>query len=266
MVNINYKKGFTLIELLVVISIIGLLSSIVLASLNTTRVKAADAAIKENLRGIISSSEIEYSTLGYSYNTTGNLIDTTTCSALLPANTTGTILQNTSIQAAINDIKKNNGGIDITCNIPADGKSYTITAKLKTPSTSASVNNSSGNVSISTASVPITISSLTAVLYGTNQVRLGWSYNNQGSGRSATNIPPLVGPISYVFEYSVNDTSNFIEFYTNNTTIAAGPYVYLNIYPSTTFPQGTTYYIRSKVVFDGQSSPYTTGLVFFTTP
>lgn len=36
------QKGFTLIELLVVISIIGLLSSVVLASLNSSRTKARD--------------------------------------------------------------------------------------------------------------------------------------------------------------------------------------------------------------------------------
>lgn len=43
----KYKKGFTLIELLVVIAIIGVLASVVLASLNSVRYKASIAAGKQ---------------------------------------------------------------------------------------------------------------------------------------------------------------------------------------------------------------------------
>lgn len=45
----NIKKGFTLIELLVVIAIIGLMASVILASLNSARAKAANSAVKANL-------------------------------------------------------------------------------------------------------------------------------------------------------------------------------------------------------------------------
>lgn len=57
-------KGFTLIELLVVIAIIGILSSVVLASLNTARDKGSDSAVKSNLAGIRSQAEILYDTDG----------------------------------------------------------------------------------------------------------------------------------------------------------------------------------------------------------
>ncbi len=54
--------GFTLIELLVVISIIGLLSSIVLTSVNSARAKARDARRRADIKQVQTALEFYYDT------------------------------------------------------------------------------------------------------------------------------------------------------------------------------------------------------------
>ena len=58
------KKGFTLIELMVVIAIIGLLASVVIASLNSARVKARDTRRISDLEQIRNALELYYNTNG----------------------------------------------------------------------------------------------------------------------------------------------------------------------------------------------------------
>ena len=65
--NHKEQEGFTLIELLVVISIIGLLSTVVLASLNTARVKARDAQRIAALKEIKKAIELYASDHGGQY-------------------------------------------------------------------------------------------------------------------------------------------------------------------------------------------------------
>ena len=79
------EKGFTLIELLVVVAIIGLLASVVLASLSTARKKGRDARRLADLRETQTALELYYSdNNAYPVATTQTNI-TTALAALSPA-------------------------------------------------------------------------------------------------------------------------------------------------------------------------------------
>ena len=95
------KAGFTLIELLVVIAIIGILASVVLASLNSGRQKARDAKKAADLRQIQSvmiQLADDSATIGYDVakvtgcTTVGSCIDSSKVTKYfptLPKNPTG---------------------------------------------------------------------------------------------------------------------------------------------------------------------------------
>jgi prepilin-type N-terminal cleavage/methylation domain-containing protein len=54
------SKGFTLIELLVVIAIIGILSSVVLASMNSARKKSRDSRRQQDIKGYATALELSF--------------------------------------------------------------------------------------------------------------------------------------------------------------------------------------------------------------
>lgn len=95
----RHSRGFTLIELLVVIAIIGILSSVVLASLNSARTKARDATVLQNMDAI-SPQAIVYQDANGTFGTSVN-----DCSVALFSDAT---FQNvfSSVAALNNDAEK----------------------------------------------------------------------------------------------------------------------------------------------------------------
>ncbi len=66
------NNGFTLIELLVVVAIIGLLSSVVMSSLNTARAKVRDTKRMSDLREVEKALALYYISNNGTYPSTGS--------------------------------------------------------------------------------------------------------------------------------------------------------------------------------------------------
>ena len=113
------RSGFTLIELLVVIAIIGILASVVLASLNSARDKGRDASIKANLNNIRTQAVLYYDD-NLTYGTTHGSDSGCTNSGRF-------YTSDGAVSSIIASIKTNN---TIVCAIGSGGQSYAVAAKL----------------------------------------------------------------------------------------------------------------------------------------
>ncbi|MEK7515851.1 MAG: type II secretion system protein [Patescibacteria group bacterium] len=117
------QRGFTLIELLVVIAIIGILSAVVLASLNSARSKGADASIQSNLKTVQIQAELYYSDNSNSYGTQA-------FGATIAACTGAGMFGNTTIKGAMNAAYSAGGSAAGSVACVANASTYAIAAKL----------------------------------------------------------------------------------------------------------------------------------------
>ncbi len=100
------KKGFTLLELLVVVAIIAIIVSVLLVSLNESRNKGVDAAIKSNLGTIRGQSELFYANNDNSFLPPGGFVFSVATCPLYDALGTNMFSRDKTISDAIAEAAK----------------------------------------------------------------------------------------------------------------------------------------------------------------
>lgn len=128
------NKGFTLIELLVVIAVIGILASVVLASLNSARKKNADAVIKSGLNQARTEAELFYISNNGSYLAVCN----SASDASNPKGINAMVLSAAKASGLATITVIGTGTITTaTCNVNGTGTSWAAEVPLRTPTTAS---------------------------------------------------------------------------------------------------------------------------------
>ena len=114
------QKGFTLIELLVVIAIIAILSTVVMAGLNSARLKGRDAKRLSDIKQVQAALELYYDSYsGYLSVASGNL---------------DSVLSTTAFKTFMNPLPTNPSPGGATYTYVGNASAYTIGFTLEGPS------------------------------------------------------------------------------------------------------------------------------------
>ncbi len=214
------EKGFTLIELLITIAIIGILSSIVISSLNGAREKGKSAAVKNAMSHLLTQGQIYFSdNNSYADATTTSRVGCFASSTFL---TDETFFGEQIPSLMVLNIQDN--GAPISCAISQLGNSFSMVAYTGAGKflcrdsnsnmlLSETIDNTSGICEIPPLSQPVVpvlannggnLSPTTLSIVSGTKVSFQFTGNNQTRNYSCTNGGPsfTLGPGSTLFEHT----------------------------------------------------------------
>lgn len=133
--KLSTMRGFTLIELLVVIAIIGILSAVVLASLNTARQKGSDGAIQSDVKTVSTQGAIYYSD-NSNYGAAIVLQTVTSPTGFVSTGGTNMFNSDKTTASALNQAVKNGGSVVYAVGV--NGMTFAVAAQLNAKTSGAS--------------------------------------------------------------------------------------------------------------------------------